>query len=120
MAKLLSSVVEIGQRTKPLAPPFPPTSEALVSTTNSGAPWVIAEPPRTRSARERGAPYLRETGKLSIQENLVMTPPYVRTSVGTLRVGVSRNKFLPLSPREFCPLLFQKALEVIDKSESIY
>ena len=42
-----------------------------------------------------------------------------RTSVRTFRVGVIRNKFLPLSPREFCPLLFQKALEMIDKSESI-
>ena len=31
----------------------------------------------------------------------------VRTSVRTLQVGISRNEFLP-SPREFCPLLFQK------------
>ena len=57
--------------------------------------------------------------KLSIGENLVMTSPYVCTSVRTLRVAVSRNEFLPFSPREFCPLLFQKPLEMIDISESV-
>ena len=34
--------------------------------TPCGAQWVIAEPPRRRSARERGAPYLKENGKLSV------------------------------------------------------
>ena len=34
--------------------------------TPCGAQWVIAEPPRSRRARERGAPYLRENGKLSV------------------------------------------------------
>ena len=85
--------------------------------TPCGAPWVIVEPPRRRSARERGAPYLRENGKLASEKIWLWRH---RTSVRTLRVGVSRNKFLPLSSREFCPLLFQKALEMIDKSESIY
>ena len=37
---------------------------------------LIAEPPRAQR-RERGAPYLRENGKLSVQENLVMKSPYV-------------------------------------------
>ena len=60
---------------------------------------------------------LRENGKLSIRENLVMTSLYVRTD------SLGRGKWKripPLSPREFCPLFFQKALEMIDISESIH
>ena len=70
----------------------------------------IAEPPHAQSAHR--APYLRKFGKLSMCENLVMTSPSVRT----LRVEVSRNKFLSSPLESF--LLFQKALEIIDKSES--
>ena len=33
---------------------------------------------------------------------------------------MSRNEFLPSSLESFFPLLFQKALEMIDISESIY
>ena len=45
----------------------------------------------------------------------------VRTSVSSLRLlGVSRHEFLPSFPRKLCPLLFQKALEMIDQSESVY
>ena len=39
-----------------------------------GARWVIAEPPRARRARERGAPYLGENSKLP-----VTVRPYVGT-----------------------------------------
>ena len=44
----------------------------------------------------------------------------VRTSVSSLRVGLSRHEFLPSSPRDLCPLLFQKALEMIGQSDSVY
>ena len=75
-------------------------------------------------AREGGAPYLRENGKLSIYLFFIQLSKIWLwrhcTSVRTLWVGVSRNEFLPLSPREFCTLLFQKTWEMIDKSESIY
>ena len=37
---------------------------------------LIAEPLRAQR-RERGAPYLRENGKLSVRENLVMKSLYV-------------------------------------------
>ena len=47
-----------------------------------------------RSRKRTPIPY----GSLSMRENLVMTSPYVRPYVHT---------FFPLSPREFCPLLFQ-------------
>ena len=61
--------------------------------------------------------YLRENGKLFIRENLVMTSTYVRTDFP----GRGKQKRIPpLSAREFCPLLFQKVLEMIGKSESIY
>ena len=40
-------------------------------------------------------------GKLSIRENLVMMSPYVRTSVRTLRVEISRNEFLPSLLKSF-------------------
>ena len=58
-------------------------------------------------------------GKLSIRENLVMASTYVRTSVRTFRVGVSRNVFLPSPLESFCPVLFQKPLDMIGKSESV-
>ena len=58
-------------------------------------------------------------GKLSIRENLVMASTYVSTSVRTFRVGVSKNEFFPSPLDSFCPLLFQKPLEMIDKSESV-
>ena len=46
-----------------------------------------------------------------------MTKRYVRTD----SPGRGRKKQIPpLSLREFCSLLFQKALEMIDKSEPIY
>ena len=79
---------------------------------------VIAEPPRARRARASvNLHNLRENGKLSMQENLFMTSPYVRTFFP----GRGKYKRIhPLSPREFRSLLFQKALEMIDKSESIY
>ena len=48
-----------------------------------------------------------------------MVSTYVRTSVRTFRVGVSRNELLPPPLESFCPLLFQKPLEMIDKSESV-
>ena len=45
-----------------------------------------------------------------------MTSPYVRTDFP----GRAKYKRIPpLSPREFCPLLVQKPLEMIDKSESV-
>ena len=44
----------------------------------------------------------------------------VRTSVSSLQVGLSRHEFLPSSLRELCSLLFQKALEMISESESVY
>ena len=76
--------------------------------TPCGAPWVIAEPPRARRG-ERRAPYLIENGELS-----VTLSPYGLSGKG----WVETNS--PLSPREFCPILFQKALAMIDKTESIY
>ena len=43
----------------------------------------------------------------------------VRTYVRTDSAGRGKWKRIPpLSPREGCPLLFQKALEMVDKSES--
>ena len=46
-----------------------------------------------------------------------MTSTYVRTDFP----GRGKSKRIPpLSAREFCPLLFQKVLEMIGKSESIY
>ena len=46
-----------------------------------------------------------------------MTSPYVRAD----SAGRSKLKRIPpLCPREFRLLLFEKALEMIDKSESIY
>ena len=52
----------------------------------------------------------------SIRENLAMTSPYVCTDAP----GRGKEKQIsPLSPQEFCPLLFQKALEMICKSESV-
>ena len=66
------------------------------------------------------APWVIEFGKPSTRENLVMTSPYVRSYVRTDFPGRGKRKpILPLSPREFCPLLFQKLLEMIDKSESV-
>ena len=66
------------------------------------------------------APWVIEFGKPSTRENLVMTSPYVRSYVRTDFAGRGKRKrILPLSPREFCPLLFQKPLEMIDKSESV-
>ena len=45
-----------------------------------------------------------------------MTSPYVRTDFP----GRAKYKRIPpLFPREFCPLLVQKPLEMIDKSESV-
>ena len=44
------------------------------------------------------------------------------TFVPSLQGGfksVDMNSFPPPHPREFCPLLFQKALEMIDQSESV-
>ena len=49
-----------------------------------------------------------------------MTSPYVRSYVRKDFPGRGKWKRIPpLSPREFCPLLFQKPLEMIDKSESV-
>ena len=49
-----------------------------------------------------------------------MTSPYVRPYVCTESPGRGREKKIPpLPPKEFCPLLFQKALEMIGKSESV-
>ena len=76
-----------------------------------GRQMYIAE----RSARS-GAPWVIKFGKLSIREDLFMTSPYVRTNFP----GRGKwERIPPLSPREFCPLLFQKPLEMIDKSESV-
>ena len=62
-----------------------------------------------------GAPWVIKFGKLSIRKKFGYDVT-VRTTVRTLRVGVSKNEFLPspLSSREFCPLLFQKPLEMIE------
>ena len=47
----------------------------IVNCNNNRTKWILSN----SEARERGAPYLRKFGKLSIRENLVMTSPYVRT-----------------------------------------
>ena len=68
----------------------------------------------------------RASLELHTQENLVNYPFKkiwlwrYRTSVRILRLEVSRNEFLPSPLDSFVPLLFQKALQMIDKSESIY
>ena len=66
---------------------------------------------RSKRTYERGASYLRKFGKLSIPENLDMALLYIRTDAP----GRGKKKRIPpLFPGEFCPLLFQKALEIID------
>ena len=45
-----------------------------------------------------------------------MTSPYVRTD---FPARGKQKRIFPLSPREFCPLLFQKPLEMNEKSESV-
>ena len=52
---------------------------------------------------------LRENGKLSIHENLVMTSPYVHSFVRTdSRVEVSTNEFLPSPLESFVPYCFKR------------
>ena len=64
--------------------------------------------------------------ELHTQDNLVNYPFEkiwlwrYRTSLRIFRVEVSRNEFLPSPLESFVPLLFEKVLEMIDKSESIY
>ena len=70
---------------------------------------------------ERGAPYLETFCKLSIEENLIVTSGVRPNADRTDSPGKNKYKRIrPLSPREFCLLSFQKALEMIDKSDSIY
>ena len=68
------------------------------------------------SGVDSGALWVIKFGKVSIWQNLVMTSPYVRTD---FPVRGKKKRIPPLFPREFCPLLFQKSLEMIDKSESV-
>ena len=49
-----------------------------------------------------GAPWVRQFGKLSIRENLVMTSPYVRTDPPG---RVSRNEFLRSSLESLSPIV---------------
>ena len=46
---------------------------------------------------------------------------FVRSLQGGFKsVDMNSSPPPPAYPREFCPLLFQKALEMIDQSESVY
>ena len=70
--------------------------------------WTtIEEPPCARS----GAPWVINLVNYPSEKNLVMTSPYVRTD------SPGRDKYKripPLSPRQFCNLLFQKPLETVN------
>ena len=69
---------------------------------------LVAEPPRASRARAWSSIAKK------IWETIHPRKSGYDVTLRTLRVEVSRNKFLP------SPLLCQKALEMIDKSESIY
>ena len=75
-----------------------------------GKSRLIAEPPRARV----WSFIPKRQWKTVDARNLVMTSPHVPPYVRAFFPGRGKQKRIhPLSPREFCFLLFQKALEMI-------